>query len=80
MVAQHPPFLITKKKDMIDFRGLKIKLGDKLKVIICEDVERSGTVVFEDAAYCLEYYDCGTDRTTPLTNYAPSCKFEKIEI
>ena len=63
---------------MVNFRNIQIKEGDKLKVIICKDVERKGKVIFKDAAYCLEYFDCGTDRTIPLTNYAPQCKFEKI--
>ena len=63
---------------MIKFREIEIKEGDKLKVTICEGVEKVGTVVFDDAAYCLEYFSCGVNRKTALTNYAHYCKFEKL--
>ena len=63
---------------MVSFRNIEIQEGDNLKVIVCEGVEVEGVVIFEDAAYCLEYFDCGAYRTKPLTNYAPQCKFEKI--
>jgi hypothetical protein len=63
---------------MIKFRGLNIKVGDSLKVNICEGVEKQGVVIFNDAAYCLEYEHVGIKRNTPLTNYAYSCKFKLI--
>lgn len=63
---------------MVKFRNIEIKESDKLKVTICNGLEREGVVVFKDASYCLEYFDFGAYRTKPLTNYAPQCKFEKI--
>jgi len=62
----------------VKFRNIDISIGDKLKVIICKDVEVTGKVVFEDAAYCLEYFAFGANRTNPLTSYAHTCEFIKL--
>ena len=64
---------------MINFRGLEIKEGDKLKVTICKDTSTEGVVIFEDAAYCLKQTKGMGLKVIPLTNYAHSCKFEKID-
>ena len=61
------------------FRGIEIKEGDKLRVTVCKDLVVEGEIIFHDAAYCLRYFWFGGYTNKPLTNYAHSCIFEKID-
>ena len=60
------------------YRGQTLRLGDRVKITICKNVDRTGHIIFKDAAFCVEYVYCGAIRNTPLTNYSYNTKLEII--
>lgn len=62
----------------IDYNSRPIKMGDKLKITVTDNVSYEGKVIYENAAFGIEYFALGALRRSPLCNYAPYCKMEVI--
>ena len=64
---------------IVEFRGLEIQEGDRIKITICKDVVTEGVVVFYDAAYSIKHTVFGVSKINALVNYAHTCKFELLQ-
>ena len=65
----------------VKFRDLTVQVGDTLEVTIkCRtgNVCHTGVVIFEQAAFMLQYKYLEKEYKNPLCSYSYNCEFKKI--